>query len=127
MSSKLPRGSVVGRIMTPLKPPEYVACYGKRDFADMIKDLDVRFFWMIQVAPGNHKEGVRRVRVMERCEDRRRVKRLAAAMLLDLKVEEGATSQGKQCLWKVEKARKRIPSWSLRKEQSPANTSTLAQ
>lgn len=126
VSSKLPRGSVVGRIMTPLKPPEYVACYGKRDFADMIKDLDVRFFWMIQVAPGNHKEGVRRVRVMERCEDRR-VKRLAAAMLLDLKVEEGATSQGKQCLWKVEKARKRIPSWSLRKEQSPANTSTLAQ
>lgn len=58
----------------------------------------MRFFWTIRVAPGNHKEGDRRVRVMERCEDRRRVKRLAAAMLLDLKVEEGDMSQGKQCL-----------------------------
>ena len=74
VSSKLPSVSVVGRIMTPLTPPECVACYGKRDFADMIKDPDVRFFWMIRVAPGNHKEGDR-VRVMERCEDRRRVKR----------------------------------------------------
>lgn len=89
---------MVGRIMTPLTPPEYVACYGKRGFADMIRDLDVRFFWTLQVAPGNHKEGDRRLRVMERCEDRRRVKRLAAAMLLDLKVEEGVPSRGKQCL-----------------------------
>lgn len=47
-------------------------------------------------------------------------------MLLDLKVEEGATSQGMRAPLRLEKTRQQIPPWSLQKEQGPADSLILA-
>lgn len=42
--------------MSPFSPPECVTSHGKRDFADVIKGLEVRrLIWIIQVAQCNHR------------------------------------------------------------------------
>lgn len=48
------------------------------------------------------------------------------ATLLILKMEEGTTRNG-ICFWKLERARRRVLSWSLQKEYGPADTLILDQ
>ena len=85
-----------------------VTSYGKGDFADVIKDLEIRITW---VGPNCHHNCPYKWQTEGDLTEKKAVWSLKQnAMLLTLKIEEGATSkemQGMQ-LWTLEKARKQI-------------------
>ena len=73
-------------IVTP-KTCDCVTSPGKRDFANVIKDLEMGLSWMIQVALSNHQGP-------PTGEAGGLVQRFEGAMLLALKTEEGDMNQG---------------------------------
>lgn len=96
---------------------EYATLPGKRDFADTVKDLVIRWFsWNIQVGPIHHKgpymwkreaRGSEREKRWRWKQGQRFRKRLEDAGLLELRTEKGVTRQGMQGVhrsWKGKEA-----------------------
>ena len=72
---------------------DYVPLHGKRDFADVIKGLDVgRLFWNVQCAQCNHGSSCKRKRKQKGQPQREGPE---GATQLALKMEEGARTRGR--------------------------------